>query len=63
MATGKTSYPREKIKILLLENISETAVRELEAAGYSSIERLGGALSEADLIKAVRGVHMLGIRS
>ena len=63
MATGKTSYPREKIKILLLENISETAVRELEAAGYVLIERLGGALSEADLMKAVRGVHLLGIRS
>ena len=63
MATGKTSYPREKIKVLLLENISDTAVRELEAAGYVSIERLGGALSEADLVKAVRGVHLLGIRS
>ena len=63
MATGKTSYPREKIKILLLENISDTAVRELESAGYVSIERLGGALSETDLVKAVRGVHMLGIRS
>ena len=63
MATGKTSYPREKIKVLLLENISDTAVRELEAAGYVSIERIGGALSEADLVKAVRGVHLLGIRS
>jgi D-3-phosphoglycerate dehydrogenase len=63
MATGKTSYPREKIKILLLENISDSAVRELESAGYVSIEGLGGALSEADLVKAVRGVHLLGIRS
>ena len=63
MATGKTSYPREKIKILLLENISDSAVRELESAGYVTIERVGGALSEADLVKAVRGVHLLGIRS
>ena len=63
MATRKTSYPREKIKVLLLENISDMAVRELESAGYVSIERLGRALSEADLVKAVRGVHLLGIRS
>ena len=63
MASTTTSYPRNKIKILLLENISDSAVRELEAAGYSQIERLGGALSEEQLIKSVRGVHMIGIRS
>ena len=59
----QTSYPRERIKILLLENISDAAVRELEAGGYTTIERIGGALSEADLIKAVKGVHLIGIRS
>lgn len=63
MATASTSYPRNKIKILLLENISDAAVRELEAGGYTSIERINGAMSEADLIKAVKGVHLLGIRS
>jgi len=63
MAIASTSYPRNKIKILLLENISDAAVKELEAGGYTHIERIGGALSEADLIKAVRGVHLLGIRS
>ena len=63
MAIASTSYPRNKIKILLLENISDVAVKELEAGGYTHIERIGGALSEADLIKAVRGVHLLGIRS
>lgn len=63
MANGTTSYPRDKIKILLLENISDTAVRELESAGYTNIERRGGALSEDELVKAVRGVHLLGIRS
>jgi D-3-phosphoglycerate dehydrogenase len=59
----QTSYPRERIKVLLLENISDAAVRELEAGGYTTIERINGALSEADLIKAVKGVHLLGIRS
>lgn len=60
---SRTSYPRNKIKVLLLENISDAAVRELEAAGYTSIERFGGALSEEQLIKAVKGVHLIGIRS
>src|SRR5687767_14959206 len=63
MALPKTSYPRNKIKILLLENISDAAVRELQAGGYSEIKRIGGALSEAQLIDAVDGVHLLGIRS
>ncbi|MBK9154954.1 MAG: phosphoglycerate dehydrogenase [Chloracidobacterium sp.] len=63
MTAAATSYPRNKIKVLLLENISDAAVRELEAAGYTQIERIGGALSEAQLIDAVKGVHLLGIRS
>jgi D-3-phosphoglycerate dehydrogenase len=63
MATKATSFPRNKIKVLLLEGISDAAVRELSAAGYSEIERVNGALSEAQLIEAVRGVHLLGIRS
>ena len=63
MATGSTSYPREKIKILLLENISDSAVQELARAGYTNVRKLDGAVSEAELIRAVRGTHMLGIRS
>ncbi|HBE82020.1 MAG: phosphoglycerate dehydrogenase [Blastocatellia bacterium] len=63
MLATKTSYPKAKIKILLLENISDAAVHELEAAGYTQIERLGGAISEEELIKAVKGVHLIGIRS
>lgn len=63
MEANSTSYPRNKIKILLLEGISDAAVRELSAAGYSEIERINGALSEAELVRAVQGVHLLGIRS
>ena len=63
MASGQTSYPRNKIKVLLLENISDAAVRELETAGYTNIERASGALSEDELVRKVQGVHMLGIRS
>ena len=59
----QTSYPKEKIKILLLENISSKAVRFFEEQGYDNIQQLPGALSESALIKAVRDVHILGIRS
>lgn len=63
MATTQTSYPRSKIRILLLENISESAVEEFKASGYAEIKRISGALSEADLIREIKGVHILGIRS
>lgn len=63
MKATQTSYPRSKIKILLLENISDSAVDELKQSGYADIQRLGGALSESELIKAVKGVHLIGIRS
>jgi D-3-phosphoglycerate dehydrogenase / 2-oxoglutarate reductase len=60
---SRTSYPKDKIRILLLENISDAAVNELRSAGYKNIERAQGALSEQQLADAVRGVHLLGIRS
>jgi D-3-phosphoglycerate dehydrogenase len=63
MKETQTSYPRNKIKILLLENISDSAVEELKQSGYAEIKKLSGALSEADLIKEIKGVHILGIRS
>ncbi len=63
MKVSSTSYPRNKIKILLLENISDSAVAEMNANGYLEIERLNGALSEAQLIAAVKGVHLIGVRS
>ncbi len=59
----QTSYPRNKINILLLENISDAAVEELRASGYADVKKINGALSEEDLIKAVKGVHLVGIRS
>ena len=63
MATTQTSYPRNKIKILLLENISDSAVAEMNACGYLEIEKINGAMSETELVEAVSGVHLLGIRS
>jgi D-3-phosphoglycerate dehydrogenase len=63
MTDSQTSYPRNKIKILLLENISDSAVAELEQSGYAEIKRFKGAHGEADLIEEIKGVHILGIRS
>ncbi|MBN8852139.1 MAG: D-3-phosphoglycerate dehydrogenase [Sphingobacteriales bacterium 50-39] len=58
-----TSYPKEKINILFLENISDTAVKFFKDAGYASVRKLGGALSEEQLMNEVKDVHLLGIRS
>lgn len=60
---AKTSYPKEKIKILLLENISEVAVNNFKRNGYTQIERLSKALPEKELIAAIKDCHIVGIRS
>jgi len=61
-APGATSFPRSKIRILLLEGVHATAVERLTAAGYD-VESRPGALDEATLCEAIDGVHVLGIRS
>ncbi|MEP7232723.1 MAG: phosphoglycerate dehydrogenase [Ginsengibacter sp.] len=58
-----TSYPKEKIKILFLENISKAATTKFTDAGYISVKQMPGALSESDLIREIKDVHLLGIRS
>ena len=58
-----TSYPKEKINILFLENISKAAVKKFLDAGYSSVKQIPGALSKDQLIEAIKNVHLLGIRS
>lgn len=62
-SSEKTSYPKEKIKILFLENISETAVKNFRSNGYVQIERISRALTEQQLIEAIKDVHIVGIRS
>ncbi|MFZ9220769.1 MAG: phosphoglycerate dehydrogenase [Sediminibacterium sp.] len=59
----KTSYPKDKIKVLFLENISDAAVQYFKIQGYTDVKKVAGALSEEDLIKAIKDVHILGIRS
>jgi D-3-phosphoglycerate dehydrogenase len=61
-AQHTTSFPKEKIKVLLLENIHESAT-ELFSAEHFQVERASGALSEVELKKRIADVHVLGIRS
>jgi D-3-phosphoglycerate dehydrogenase len=61
--TNITSYPKDKIKILFLENISDAAIKVFRDAGYTDIKKVGGALTEDQLIEQVKNVHLLGIRS
>ena len=63
MSEQLTSYPKDKISILFLENLSQSAKIQFENAGYRNIRTLSGALSEEDLIKEIKNVHLLGIRS
>ena len=59
----KTSYPKEKIRILFLENISEAAAKNFRQQGYQGVDKITKALTEDELIKEIKNVHILGIRS
>lgn len=59
----KTSYPKDKIKVLFLENISDAAVQYFKIQGYTDVKKISAALSEEELIKVIKDVHILGIRS
>ena len=63
--TRLTSVPftRADTKIVLFEGISPTAVDLLETAGYTGVTRHKKALEGDALVEAVRGAHILGIRS
>jgi D-3-phosphoglycerate dehydrogenase len=63
MEVQKTSYPKEKIRILFLENISDTAVKNFRNHEYSNVEKITKALTEDELVKEIKDVHILGIRS
>ena len=56
------SYPKNRIKILLLENVHADAEKRLTADGFS-VETISRSLSEEELIEKLQDVHVLGIRS
>jgi D-3-phosphoglycerate dehydrogenase len=63
MTLPTTSLDKAKIKFLLLEGVHASAVQMLREAGYSQIESLPSALSDAQLKERIADVHFLGIRS
>jgi D-3-phosphoglycerate dehydrogenase len=59
----QTSYPRQDIKVLLLEGVSASAVESFQRAGYSHVELHATALPEAELKARIADAHIVGIRS
>ena len=59
----QTSYPRQDIKILLLEGVSASAVEVFHRAGYTQVERHAKSLPEDELKARIADAHIVGIRS
>lgn len=59
----KYSLPKDKIKILLLEGLHQSAVQTFKNQGYANIEYLKTSLPEEELIERIKDVHFIGIRS
>lgn len=58
----KVSYPKNRIKILLLENVHPDAFENLSGDGFA-VELVKHSIPEDELIERIKGVHVLGIRS
>ena len=63
MSPKKTSFPKQDIRVLLLEGVSQTAVDVFRAAGYSQIELHAKSLPEEELKARIAEAHIIGIRS
>lgn len=59
----KTSYPKQDIRVLLLEGVSATAVEVFRATGYTQIELHAKSLPDDELKARVADAHIVGIRS
>jgi D-3-phosphoglycerate dehydrogenase len=62
-AMKRNSLRKDQIKVLLLENIHESAVNLMRDNGYTNVELLTSAPEGEELIEKIRDVHMIGIRS
>lgn len=58
----KLSYPKEKINVLLLENVDEIAKKTFIEEGYK-VEVISSSLNEKELIEKIKNVSIIGIRS
>jgi len=57
------SLPKERVKILLLEGVHQSAIEQFKNAGYSNIDYIPHALSHKELLQTIREYHFVGIRS
>lgn len=60
--SGALSFPKNRIKMLLLENVHSNALEKLKEEGFS-VENYPAGLDEDELCEKVKGIHVLGIRS
>ena len=63
LSMTQTSFDKEKIKILLLEGIHDSAVESFRGDGYTNIDYHKKSLPEDELIEAARDAFFIGIRS
>lgn len=61
--TKEVSFPKEKIKILLLEGLHQSALNEFNKKGYTSIDSYKEAMTEQELLDCIENYHIIGIRS
>ncbi|MCP5364575.1 MAG: phosphoglycerate dehydrogenase [Hyphomicrobiales bacterium] len=59
----RLSVPKDRIRIVLLEDIHASAAQEFQASGYQNIETLPGSITDEQLTKALAHAHIVGIRS
>jgi D-3-phosphoglycerate dehydrogenase / 2-oxoglutarate reductase len=57
-----TSFPKDQIKVLLLENVHPSALELFHGEAFQ-LETLKTALGEDELVRRIADVHVLGIRS
>jgi len=62
MSEKKLSFPKNKIKVLLLEKIDTMAKSIFKKEGYK-IETFDGSLNEKELSEKIKDISILGIRS
>ncbi|WP_417686696.1 phosphoglycerate dehydrogenase [Pseudidiomarina gelatinasegens] len=59
----QVSLAKERIQILLLEGVHDSAIEVLKQHGYTNIRALKTSLNEDELCEAIKDVHFIGIRS
>ena len=60
---SKNSLAKDKIRILLLEGLHQSALDTFSNNGYTNVESLKTSLPEDQLIEKIKKAHFVGIRS